>query len=74
MLWSTVRFEISYHLSNPLVYLTSGLLLLLAFGTVSSDSVQVGGAIGQVHRNAPIVILRLLGTMRIAARDAARLV
>jgi ABC-type transport system involved in multi-copper enzyme maturation permease subunit len=65
MFWSIFHFEIRYHLTNPLVYVTSGLLLLLAFGTVSSDSVQVGGAIGQVHRNAPIVILRLLGTMSI---------
>jgi ABC-type transport system involved in multi-copper enzyme maturation permease subunit len=65
MFWSICRFEIRYHLSNPLAYITSGLLLLLAFGAVSSDSVQVGGAIGQVHRNAPIVILRLLGTMSV---------
>ena len=45
--------------------LTAGLLLLLTFGAVSSDSVQIGGAVGQVHRNAPFVIVQFLTVMSV---------
>src|SRR5690606_35502579 len=34
----------------------AGLFALLAFGVAASDSVQLGGSIGNVHRNAPVVI------------------
>jgi len=60
MLLHIVRFEIAYHLRRPLLYITSGLLFLLTFGAVSSDSIQIGEAIGQVHRNAPLVIVQFL--------------
>jgi ABC-type transport system involved in multi-copper enzyme maturation permease subunit len=63
MFWPIVRFEIGYHLKNPLLYVVGGLMGMLAFGAISSDTVQIGGAIGQVHRNAPMVIVRLLGMM-----------
>jgi ABC-type transport system involved in multi-copper enzyme maturation permease subunit len=63
MIWSIVRFELRYHLRNPLLYITGGLMLLLSYGAIVSDSVQVGGPIGQVHRNAPLVIVNLLGMM-----------
>jgi ABC-type transport system involved in multi-copper enzyme maturation permease subunit len=63
MFWPIVRFEICYHLKNPLLYVVGGLMAMLAFGAVSSDTVQVGGAIGQVHRNAPMVIIRLMAMM-----------
>jgi ABC-type transport system involved in multi-copper enzyme maturation permease subunit len=63
MFWSIVRFEIRYHLKNPLLYITSGLMFLMAFGAITSDSVQVGGPIGQVHRNAPLVIINLLAML-----------
>ena len=65
MFWSIVRFEIRYHLKNPLLYITSGLFLLLAFGAVTSDTIHVGEAMGNVNRNAPLVIIRLLGTMSV---------
>ncbi len=65
MFWSIVRFEIRYHVRNPLFYITSALFLMLAFGAVTSDTVQVGEAMGNVDRNAPVVILRLLGTLSV---------
>ena len=34
---------------------------LMTFFATSSDSVQIGGAIGNIDRNAPWVILRMLG-------------
>jgi ABC-2 type transport system permease protein len=63
MAGAIARFEIGYHLRQPLIYLTSALFAVLTFAAVSSDAVTIGGAIGNVHRNAPFVILNLLGAM-----------
>jgi ABC-type transport system involved in multi-copper enzyme maturation permease subunit len=63
MFASIVRFEIACHLKNPLLYITAGLLFLMCFGATVSDSVTIGGAIGNVHRNAPIVIINFLAVM-----------
>ncbi|UJH67039.1 ABC transporter permease/M1 family aminopeptidase [Allomuricauda sp. SCSIO 65647] len=48
--------EIKYVLKQPLVYIFFGLFALLAFGGVSSDSITIGGSVGNVLRNAPHVI------------------
>lgn len=60
MLRAIYLFELRYHLTRGLPYLVGAFLGLIAFGAVSSDTVQIGGAIGNVNRNAPIVIVRLL--------------
>ena len=65
MFRSIFLFEMRHHLRHPLFFITAGMLFLLAFGAVTSDSVQVGGAIGQVHRNAPYVIIQLLSVMSV---------
>ncbi|MFC0679572.1 ABC transporter permease/M1 family aminopeptidase [Lysobacter korlensis] len=49
-------FELREQLRSPLMWLMAGLLALLAFGAAASDSIQIGGSIGNVHRNAPTVI------------------
>lgn len=49
-------FELREQLKSPLMWLMAGLLALLAFGAAASDSIQIGGSIGNVHRNAPTVI------------------
>ncbi|MEM9557065.1 MAG: M1 family aminopeptidase [Acidobacteriota bacterium] len=54
------RFEIGYQLRMPLVWLVSLVLGLIAFGATSSDAIQLGGSIGNVLRNAPIVVVRML--------------
>ncbi|HYG65085.1 MAG TPA: ABC transporter permease subunit, partial [Thermoanaerobaculia bacterium] len=56
-------FEVRYQLRQPLFYAVTLLLALMTFGAVTSDTVQIGGSIGNVHRNAPLVIMRLLGAM-----------
>ena len=63
MLKSIFLFELRYQLKNPLFYVIAFVFFLLNFGVVSSDTVQVGGAIGSVNRNAPYVIMQLLGAM-----------
>ena len=54
------RFELREQLRSPLLWLMAGLFALLAFGAGASDSVQLGGGIGNVHRNAPTVIASFL--------------
>ena len=55
-------FELRQQFSNPVFWVVATIFALLAFGAASSDAVQVGGAIGNVHRNAPYVIVQLLGS------------
>ncbi len=55
------KFELREQLRSPLLWLLSCLFGLMAFGASSSDAVQVGGAIGNVYRNAPTVIVQFMG-------------
>ncbi|MBN8480690.1 MAG: ABC transporter permease subunit, partial [Xanthomonadales bacterium] len=54
------RFELREQLRSPLLWLLAGLFALLGFAAVASDAVQLGGGIGNVHRNAPIVTAQFL--------------
>src|ERR1019366_4092065 len=58
-------FELRYHLRQPLYYILFALFFLLTFGAVTTDAVQIGGAIGNVNRNAPFVIMQLLAVMSV---------
>ncbi|HEU0277405.1 MAG TPA: M1 family aminopeptidase [Rhodanobacteraceae bacterium] len=53
-------FELRQQLRSPLFWLIVVALAALAFGAAASDSVQIGGGIGGVHRNAPYVVISLL--------------
>jgi ABC-2 type transport system permease protein len=55
------RFELRYQLRSPLLWLIAAVFGLMAFGATSSDAITVGSAIGNVHRNAPTVIVNFLG-------------
>ena len=55
-------FEWRYQVRSPVFWVASVIFFLLAFFTVASDSVQFG-SIGNVHKNAPFVILHLLAFM-----------
>ena len=54
------RFELREQLRSPLPWLLAALFATLAFVATASDAVQVGGGIGNVHRNAPVVLAQLL--------------
>ncbi|MGO1069431.1 ABC transporter permease/M1 family aminopeptidase [Lysobacter sp. CA199] len=56
MIFEFFRFELREQLRSPLLWLLTALFALMAFGAGSTDAVQIGGAIGNVHRNAPTVI------------------
>ena len=53
-------FEIRYRLRQSSTYIFFGMLLLLAFGFIASDVVQVIGGDAQIKRNAPLVLTRMM--------------
>jgi ABC-2 type transport system permease protein len=59
------RFELRQQLRSPLLWLMGGLFAFIAGAAASLDSIQLGGAIGNVHRNAPAVIVQWMGIMTI---------
>jgi ABC-2 type transport system permease protein len=65
MLLEFFKFDLRYQLRQPLLWGTALLLGLMAFGATTSDAVVVGGAIGNVHRNAPTVVAQLLGAFTV---------
>ena len=56
-------FELKYRLRQPAFYVFSALFLFLTFTATSTDSVQIGGGIGNVARNAPYIIARTVNGM-----------
>lgn len=60
MILAFLRFELREQLRSPLFWLLALLLAALAFGVAATDAIQMGGSIGNVHRNAPSVTVRLL--------------
>jgi ABC-type transport system involved in multi-copper enzyme maturation permease subunit len=61
------RFDLRYQLRQPLLWLSGLLFALMAFGASSSDAVQIGGAVGNVYRNAPMVIAQFLGVFTVVS-------
>jgi ABC-type transport system involved in multi-copper enzyme maturation permease subunit len=61
--WEIFRFELRHHLRSPLFWLSGVVFFLLTFGAVTSDAIVIGGAIGNVHRNSPFVIMQILLVM-----------
>jgi len=55
------RFELRFQLKQPLLWLIAVIFGLLAFAAISTDGVVIGGAIGNVWRNAPSTILTTTG-------------
>ena len=48
--------ELKSALKRPMIYIFFGLIALLVFAATVSNSVQIGGAIGNVYKNSPSVI------------------
>jgi ABC-2 type transport system permease protein len=53
-------FELRQQLKSPLFWMIALAFAALAFGAATSDSVQIGGGVGNTHRNAPLVVLQWL--------------
>ena len=67
MLMEFFKFDLRYQLRQPLLWVTGLILGLMAFGAATSDAIQVGGAIGNVHRNAPVVVAQLMGSFTVVS-------
>ena len=63
MIGRIFAFEIRYQLRQPLFWIAAILFFLMTFGAVTTDVIQVGGAIGSVNRNAPFVLMQMLLVM-----------
>jgi ABC-type transport system involved in multi-copper enzyme maturation permease subunit len=59
------RFELRQQLKSPLFWLILIGFGALAFGASASDSIQIGGGVGNIHRNAPFVVITTLGILSI---------
>jgi hypothetical protein len=53
------RFDLKYQLRTPLVWIAALFFGVMAYFAISSDQVTIGGAIGNVHRNAPMVLVNM---------------
>ena len=60
-----LKFDLRYQWRTPLLWIGIAAFALLAFGATSSDSIQIGGSIGNVHRNAPFVIVQWMNIFTI---------
>ena len=67
MLRSILAFEAKYHLKSMVFWLSGVLFFVLSFGAATTDSVQIGGAIGAVNRNSPYVIMQFTLVMTVIA-------
>ena len=56
MLWHIAWFEIRYWLRSWMLWIFTLVIAAMIFGAVSTDQVQVGGALSNTYRNAPFVI------------------
>jgi len=61
MLREFFKFELGTQLRQPLLWVCALIFGALAFGATTTDAIQVGGSIGNVNRNAPVVVAQLLG-------------
>ena len=55
MFLAIAGFELRYQLRNPVFWVAGGLFFLMTFGSVASDTIQIG-ATGNVHANSPSAI------------------
>jgi ABC-type transport system involved in multi-copper enzyme maturation permease subunit len=65
MLLEILRFEWRQQLKAPLFWIILAAAVGIAFALASSNAIVVAGATGNVMRNAPLVIARLLDVMTV---------
>jgi len=62
-MWKFIRFELKYWLKSPMLWIFLLINTLLVFAAASTDKVQIGFGVGNIHKNAPYVIESFYGTI-----------
>jgi len=60
-----LKFDLKFQWRSPLLWIGIAVFGLFAFAATTTDAVQIGGSIGNVHRNAPFVIIQFLNVFTI---------
>jgi len=55
-MYTFIRYEWKQWFRSPMTWIFLLITTLLIFGAVSSDNIQVGGAVGSVYKNSPFAI------------------
>ena len=63
MLLRIALFELRFQLRQPLLWATAAILAAMSFIATVTDAFAIGGAIGHLNRNAPFVVVRMLGDL-----------
>ena len=63
MLGKILAFERRLILRSPLFWIVALVFGAIGFAMVASENVSFGGGIGNTHRNAPMVVIGLLGAL-----------
>ncbi len=67
MLRHLLSFERRLLLRNGVFWIVMLVFGLLAFGSMASDDISFGGGVGNILRNAPAVVISLLGSFSVLA-------
>lgn len=62
-MWAFIKTEWKYWLKTPMTWVLLLINTLLVTGAVASDSIQIGGDTGNIHKNAPYIIQYYYGVM-----------
>src|SRR3546814_16774003 len=65
MLRHLLGFELDQLLKNGVFWIVVAVYALMGFGTMASDNVSIGGGVGNIMRNAPAVVISILGSFSV---------
>ncbi len=65
--WSVIKFDLRFNLRKVTFWIYFGLFFLLTFLFMTTEFVQIGGGVGKVFHNAPIVIAQVQLIMSIVS-------
>lgn len=60
-----LKFDLRFQWRSPILWIGTAVFALMAYAATATDAVQIGGSIGNVHRNAPFVIVQFLNVFTI---------
>ncbi|MET1110844.1 MAG: M1 family aminopeptidase [Allosphingosinicella sp.] len=58
MFLKIARFELRYQIKNPVFWVAAVLFLLMTFGAMASQNVQIGAG-GNIHKNSPVALAQI---------------